>query len=395
MAHTYDAARGFRIQALIYNPDARAIFFQVVALVLVILVGWMLVTNTLQNMAAQDIRSGFGFLDNEAGFAISESLIPYDESSTYARAFVVGLLNTLSVAALGIVLATVLGVIIGIARLSTNWLVARLASAYVEIVRNIPLLLQLYIWYSVITESLPLPRDAINPGLDIYLTNRGVYMPVPADHWVWPFVLAALVVGIIAAVYIRRWAKRVQDATGEIRPALWYGLAAIVGLPLLVWLIGGAPTQMDTPALQGFNFRGGSVITPEFTALLLGLTIYTAGFIAEIVRGGILAVSHGQTEAARALGLKPVWVLRLVVLPQALRVIIPPTTSQYLNLTKNSSLAVAIGYPDLVSVGNTTLNITGQAIEAILIYMSVYLSISLAISAFMNWYNRAIALVER
>ena len=379
---------------LLYDPRARAVFYQLLTLTIVVAVGWFLVDNTLTNLANRNIASGFGFLDREAGFAISESVIAYNASDSYGRALLVGFLNTIRIAVLGIVVATVLGTVIGIARLSSNWLLAKLASVYVEVVRNIPLLLQLFVWYSVITVSLPHPREQVTIGLDIYLTNRGIYAPVPADHPVWLPVGVALVVAIGIAWGIARWAKRAQDETGRTKPVFWYSLAVIVGCPALVWLVGGAPTEMVVPVLDGFNFRG-EELTPEFLALLLGLSTYTAGFIAEIVRSGIQAVPKGQTEAARAVGLKPGRVLQLVILPQALRIIIPPTTSQYLNLTKNSSLAVAIGYPDLVSVGNTTLNQTGQAIEVIVIYMTVYLTISLLISLFMNWYNQRIALVER
>ena len=295
----------------------------------------------------------------------------------------------------GIVLATLLGTIVGVARLSSNWLVAKLATVYVEALRNIPLLLQLFFWYALITVSLPGPRQALNPLAGVFLSNRGLMFPIPASDPVFPAMGIAFLVGIVGAVLVDRWAVKRQAATGQQFPVFSAAAGLILGLPILVWLFGGAPTEMDMPALRGFNFRGGLTLSPEFAALLFGLTLYTATFIAEIVRGGIVAVPHGQTEASEALGLKRSWTLRLVVLPQALRIIIPPTTSQYLNLTKNSSLAVAIGYPDLVSIGNTTLNQTGQAIEAISIFMAVYLFLSLAISMFMNWYNTRIALVER
>ena len=373
----------------------RAIIYQILVLGGVVLVGWYLFSNTLANLERQNIASGFGFLDREAGFAISEGLIPYDASNTYGRALMVGLLNTLLVAALGVVLATFLGAVIGVARLSTNWLVAKLASAYVEVIRNIPLLLQLFVWYGVITVSLPHPREAMNPVAGVFLSNRGFKLPAPVSDPIHFYMGIAFVVGIVLAVLVARWGRRRQDLTGRSFPSFWAGLGLIFGLPLVMWLIGGAPTALEMPELRGFNFRGGVTISPEFAAVLFGLTFYTAGFIAEIVRSGILAVSHGQTEAASALGLRRGLVLRLVVMPQAVRIIVPPTTSQYLNLTKNSSLAVAVGYPDLVSIGNTTLNQTGQAIEAISIYMAVYLTISLLISLFMNWYNARIALVER
>ncbi len=373
----------------------RAIVYQILIVGAVAAIGWYLISNTMTNMANRGIATGFSFLDRESGFAIGEHLIPYSAADTYGRAFLVGLLNTLNVALIGIVLATVLGTVIGIARLSSNWLVARLAMVYIEAVRNVPLLLQLFVWYSVITVSLPLPREAFDPLPGVFLSNRGFKVPTLLDHPVYPFIGAALLAGIAAAVLMARWARRRQMRTGRPFPVGATATGLILGLPLLVWVAAGAPLPLEMPELRGFNFVGGLSISPEFAALLLGLTVYTASFIAEIVRNGILAVPRGQTEAALALGLRRGLVLRLVVLPQALRVIIPPTTSQYLNLTKNSSLAVAIGYPDLVSVGNTALNQTGQAIEAITIFMAVYLVISLSISLFMNWYNRRIALVER
>lgn len=377
------------------DPRIRAILYQIVVVGLLALLGWYLISNTLENLSRQNIASGFGFLEREAGFEIGEGLIPFSAANTYGRAFVVGLLNTFNVAILGIFLATLLGTLIGIARLSSNWLLAKMAGAYVEVVRNIPLLLQLFVWYALITFSLPSPRQALSPVPGVFLSNRGFKMPVPLYDPAHMLMLAALVLGIVATLLLRRWATRRQAETGQQFPLLWAGLGLILGLPLIAWLIGGAPTALNKPEIAGFNFRGGLTLSPEFGALLFGLTAYTAAFIAEIVRAGILAVPHGQTEAAGALGLRRGRILRLVVLPQALRIIIPPTTSQYLNLTKNSSLAIAIGYPDLVSVGNVTMNQTGQAIEAIAIFMAVYLAISLSISALMNWYNARIALVER
>jgi len=377
------------------EPQFRAVFYQVLAIALVLLAGWYLVTNVMDNLARQNVASGFRFLDRPAGFAIGEAMISYSAADTYGRAFIVGILNTFRVAVLGIVLATILGVIMGIARLSSNWLVAKIASMYVEVMRNLPLLLQLFIWYGVITVSLPGPRDALNPVEGVFLSNRGFMIPAPVADPVHAYMGIAALIALAAAIAIRRWAKRRQAETGAQFPVYRTAIGLLIGLPAIAWLLGGAPAVLETPELRGFNFVGGVSLTPEFAALLFGLTFYTAAFIAEIVRGGILAVSHGQSEAAFALGLRKNMVLRFVVLPQALRIIIPPTTSQYLNLTKNSSLAVAIGYPDLVSVGNTTLNQTGQAIEAISIFMAVYLTFSLSISLFMNWYNKAIALVER
>jgi general L-amino acid transport system permease protein len=377
------------------DPDVRSVVYQVVALALVGLIGWFLVSNTLHNLSVRNIASGFGFLERESGFAIGESPITFGPENTYGRAVLVGVLNTLRVAVVGIVLATIIGTIIGIARLSKNWLVNKLATVYVEVVRNVPLLLQLFFWYAIITETLPGPRQALNPIPGVFISNRGVKIPTPTDHFAFDLAGIGFLLGIVLAVLVSRWAKKRQDATGQSFPVYRAGIALILGLPILGWLIGGAPLELNVPKLQGFNHVGGATLTPEFAALLAGLVIYTAGFIAEVVRSGIQAVSHGQTEAAAALGLRRNQILRLVVLPQALRIIIPPMTSQYLNLTKNSSLAVAIGYPDIVSIANTTLNQTGQAIEGILIIMAVYLTISISISIFMNWYNKHIALVER
>ncbi|WP_198038202.1 amino acid ABC transporter permease [Skermanella stibiiresistens] len=381
--------------SLINDPAARAIFFQILVLGGVLLLGWYLVSNVMENLARQNIATGFSFLDREASFAIGESMIAYSPANSYSQALLVGFLNTIKVAVLGIILATVLGTIIGIARLSSNFLVAKLASAYVEVIRNIPVLLQLFFWYAVIGESLPGPREALNPLPGVFLSNRGMRVPALGDDPIWVWVGVAFLVAVVAVWFVARWARKRQEATGQQFHTVLASIGILVALPLLAWLLGGAPTALDIPALQGFNFRGGTSVSPEFAALLLGLVVYTASFIAEIVRSGIRSVNWGQTEAASALGLHRGTVLRLVVLPQALRIIVPPTTSQYLNLTKNSSLAVAIGYPDLVSVANTTLNQTGQAIEAVSIMMAVYLTISLGISLFMNWYNKRIALVER
>lgn len=377
------------------DPRLRGVIYQTVAVAAVAGLVWYLFSNTVANLAARNIATGFGFLGQQAGFAIGERLIPYDAADTYFRALVVGLLNTLRVAVVGIVLATIIGGIIGIARLSTNWLLARLAAGYVETFRNIPLLLQLFFWYAVITEFLPGPRNAIQLFPGAFASNRGVKLPVPADSVAYEYAAVGFVLALVLAALLSRWARRRRDANGRSPAGGWLTLGLLVALPVLGWLIGGAPAAWDVPKLQGFNFTGGATLSPEFTALLTGLVIYTAAFIAEIVRSGILAVGRGQREAALALGLTERQTLRLVVLPQALRVIVPPLTSQYLNLTKNSTLAVAIGYPDLVSVAGTTLNQTGQAIEGIAIIMLVFLTISLSISLFMNWYNRRIMLVER
>ena len=377
------------------DPNGRAVIYQIVMIAAVLAIGWYLVANTLANLERQQIASGFGFLDRESGFEISEGLISYSAAETYGRAFTVGLLNTFKVAILGIVAATVLGTVIGVARLSSNWLVAKLAMSYVEVLRNIPLLLQLFFWYGVITVSLPHPREALSPVEGVFLSNRGFKIPAPEPDIGYTLALAGVGLGLLGAWAVGRWARRRRNLTGQPFPSIGVGAGLIVGLPIAGWLIGGAPTTLEMPEVGRFGFTGGITLTPEFAALLFGLSTYTAAFIAEIVRSGILAVNWGQTEAGLSVGLSRGKVLRLIVLPQALRVIVPPTTSQYLNLTKNSSLAVAIGYPDLVHVGNTTMNQTGQAIEAISIFMAVYLSISLAISFLMNWYNQRIALVER
>jgi general L-amino acid transport system permease protein len=378
------------------NPKVRGVFYQLALLALALWLGYEFVLNAKANLDAQRITSGFGFLDQTAGFSVNQSLIPYNESDTYGRVFVVGLLNTLLVAGIGIVLATILGFVVGIARLSPNWLVARLAGAYVELIRNLPLLFQLLFWYLAVLGALPGPRQSISLFGEVFLNNRGIIVPAPTAGEGAGLVAAAFTVGVVAAVALRSWARRRQARTGEQFPVVWIGCAAVVGLPLLVLVATGFPIGFQKPELRGFNFVGGVRLIPEFVALLVALTTYTAAFIAEVVRAGLLAVPRGQTEAASALGLRRGATLRLVVVPQALRVIVPPLTNQYLNLTKNSSLAVAVGYPDLFAVfAGTTLNQTGQAIEIIAITMAVYLSISLVTSALMNWYNARIRLTER
>ena len=382
-------------RAAFYNdPTVRAIFWQVVVVGGVVALIGYLATNALDNLARQNIASGFGFLDLPAGFAIGEGLLEYDPSHTYFRAIVIGVLNTIKVAVAGIFFATIIGVIVGVARLSPNWLVARFATVYIESLRNVPLLLQLFFWYALLVEALPIAREAYGPFMGFYLSNRGLNVPLPHDIG-FLGLGAGMLVFVVAAIWLYRRNKRIHDATGETPSTLVPTLIMLVVFPFLGWVAGGFPTEFDTPELKGFSFKGGGVVSAEFMALWLGLTLYTASFIAEIVRSGIQAVTRGQWEAAGALGLRRGQILRFVVLPQALRVIIPPTTSQYLNLTKNSSLAVAIGYPDIVSIAGTTLNQTGQAIEGIAIIMTVYLTLSLSISAFMNWYNKKIALVER
>jgi general L-amino acid transport system permease protein len=381
----------------IYNrPKIRAVFYQFVLLAMVAWLGYEFALNAKANLDALKIASGFGFLDNTAGFAVNQSLIPYNESDTYGRVFLVGLLNTLLVAGIGIVLATILGFFIGIARLSRNWLLARLAEAYVELIRNLPLLFQLLFWYLAVLGTLPGPRQSISLFGEIFLNNRGIIVPAPVAGKGAGAVVAVFAVSVIAIVALKLWARRLQIRTGRHVPLLWISLALLV-VPLLLALIAtGFPIGFERPELRGFNFVGGIRLLPEFVALVVALTTYTAAFIAEVVRAGLLAVPRGQSEAAFALGLRRGLTLRLIIVPQALRVIVPPLTNQYLNLTKNSSLAVAVGYPDLFAVfAGTTLHQTGQAIEIIAITMAVYLAISLITSALMNWYNAHIRIAER
>ncbi len=378
------------------NPRVRAVVLQVLFLLGIVAFFAYVLDNTLNNLEQRGISTGFGFLSVEAGFGILQTLIEYSETSSYGRTFAVGLLNTLLVSALGILLATLLGFVIGVARLSGNWLVARLAGAYVEIFRNIPLLLQIFFWYFAVLRALPMPRQSLSFQDAVFVNLRGLYLPRPVLEDGFGLVMGAVGIVLIASVLLRRWARRRRDETGRQLAIGRYAVVMLIGLPLLAFYLAGKPLSWELPELRGFNFQGGIAVIPELTALLLALSIYTAAFIAEIVRSGILAVAKGQTEAAYALGLRPGQTLRLVIIPQALRVIIPPLTSQYLNLLKNSSLATAIGYPDLVSVfAGTTLNQTGQAVEVIAMTMAVYLFISLLISLIMNWYNKRIALVER
>ena len=384
-----------------YDPKVRGAAYQVILVTVILFVAYVAATNAIENLRRARIASGFGFWNVTAGFDVSTSLIPFSAAgSTYGQAFLVGLLNTLLVSATGIVLATILGFIMGVARLSKNWIVEKLATAYVELIRNVPLLLQLFFWYYAVIGSLPQPRESVQFGAGFFLNTRGLFMPRPLFASDACVVLAAFTIGLIGAIAFRIWAKRMQEQTGRQYPVGWTALGLIIGLPALVWiglaLAGANPITFDVPEQSRFNLRGGMQLGPEFVALVLGLVIYTGAFIAEVVRAGILSVSHGQTEAASSLGLHPGQTLRLVVIPQAMRVIIPPLTNQYLNLTKNSSLAVAIGYPDLVQVFmGTVLNQTGQAIEIVAITMAVYLIISLVTSAIMNIYNRRVAIVER
>jgi general L-amino acid transport system permease protein len=381
--------------SLLYNPKVRNVGYQLLLCGVIAVLVYGAVANAIDNLRRAKIASGFDFWNYPAGFDISQSLIDYSSTSTYGRAFWVGLCNTLLVAGLGIVFATIVGFTVGIARLSKNWLLARLATGYVELIRNLPVLLQLLFWYNAVLKALPEMRDSlVIPGA--FLNNRGLFIPQPIFHQGFGAVLAALLVGMAGSIAFRIWARKRQERSGERAPVLWIALGLIVGLPLVVFVLAGSPIELSYPEKGRFSINGGIEVLPELVALLFGLVIYTGAFIAEVVRAGILSVSHGQTEAAYSLGLRPGPTLRLVVLPQAMRVIIPPLTSQYLNLTKNSSLAVFVGYPDLVLVfAGTVLNQTGQAVEVIAITMLVYLTISLVTSLFMNWFNRRMALVER
>ncbi len=378
------------------DPKYRALFFQAILIAGLAFFGYTIIQNTLSNMEARGISTGFAFMSEKSGFDILQSLIPFDSDSTYGKTFIVGILNTLLVTGLGIIFATILGFIIGIARLSNNWLISRLAAVYIETFRNIPLLIQLFFWYFVVLKSLPQVRNSISFFDSVFLSNRGLYIPSPIFENGFIYTGIAILAGIIGSLILKKWARKRQEKTGQTFPVFLSSLGLIILLPIIVLFLSGNPLSWEIPKLGRFNIQGGASLIPELFALLLGLSIYTAAFIAEIVRSGITAVSHGQTEAALSVGLTPAQTLRLVVIPQALRVIIPPLTSQYLNLFKNSSLATAIGYPDLVAVFmGTTLNQTGQAVEIIAMTMAVYLTVSLLISMFMNWYNAKMSLVER
>ena len=380
-----------------YNdPIIRGRLYQLLVALLVLAFAVWIGFNTAENLARQNKTTGFDFFGKTSGFDIFFTLIPYSRASYYWEAFLVGILNTALVSVLGIFFATIWGFVLGIARLSNNWIISRLATVYIEILRNIPLLLQLFFWYFAVLKALPNVKQSYVFLGDFALNNRGIYIPAPIydDKFVW--VVGALAITLIGISFLRRWSRARLEATGQRFPVFLTSLALLIVLPGLVWLVSGTNVTFEIPELKGFNYKGGISLPPEFVALLMGLILYTATFIAENVRAGILAVSHGQTEAAQSLGLKDGDRLRLVIIPQAMRVIIPPLTSQYLNLTKNSSLAAAIGYPDLVSVFmGTTLNQTGRAIEVVFITLLVYLTLSLSTSAFMNWYNARVKLVER
>jgi general L-amino acid transport system permease protein len=373
----------------------RGLIYQVIAVGLIGLLLWFLAHNTLENMRSRGIQSGFGFLLQPAGFDIGEVLINFDALDPYWKAFLVGLLNTLRVAIIGIVLTTVFGTLLGIGRFSRNALVRGLCYGYVEVFRNIPVLLQLLMWYLVFTELLPDPFDPVKAFGLFYLSKGGFQYPVPVWGLGQGLALIGAMVGLGVAWLYRRWARRAFEQTGRVRSMFWVPLAIVIACAVLGWVVGGAPTAWNIPHQGEGMVEGGAAVTPEFLAVLLGLTFYTSAFVAEVVRAGIQSVSHGQVEAASSLGLSRNQAMRLVILPQAMRVIIPPMTNQYLNLTKNSSLAVAIGYPDIVSISNTAINQTGRAVECIAIIMAVYLTTSLTTSAIMGWYNKRAAIKER
>ena len=383
-----------RYLAALGRGELKGLLWQVLVVGIAIAVVVFLWSNTVTNLTARRITTGFAFLGREAGMPIADSLLTYSPRDSYLWAFVVGVANTLRVAVIGIVLATILGTLIGISRLSANWLLSRFAAVYVEVLRDIPLLLQLLFWY-VLMQALPIARAAWRPIEGVFLSNRGLILPAIPIGSPQLWVLGAAVLGVAVFYVIQRWLIAQQMRDGKPRPAWPFALGFIVFLPAAVSLLLGVSWTIEWPELRGFNFIGGLTLSPEYFALLIALVTYTSAFIAEIVRSGIQSVPSGQWDAANALGLRRSFMLRQIILPQALRVIVPPMTSQYLNLTKNSSLAVAIGYQDVVSIANTTLNQTGQAIEAIALIMAVFLTISLGISFFMNWYNARIALVER
>ncbi len=393
-AHRPPGGNAVTLGSLWTDERARGVLFQLLLILGVALFIAFIVSNTIANLQRAGLASGFGFLFDTASFDINQRLFDYSSTSTYGRAFLIGGANTVLVAALGIVAATFIGFATGVMRLSNNFLISRCAAAYVEFTRNVPILLQIIFWWMIML-TLPRVRDGFSIGDSIFLNNRGLRLPAPLFEDGFTVVLLMVPAGLALTYLLSRWARTRQEATGATFPVTWCGVGLIVGLPAAVYFVLGQPLDFEIPEQKRFNLQGGIHVSPELVALWLALSTYTGAFISEVVRGGILAVSKGQTEAAGALGLRPGLTMRKIILPQALRVIIPPMTSQYLNLTKNSSLAVAIGYQDLVSIGDTILNQSGQALEVISIYMAFYLVLSLLTSAFMNWYNKRIALVER
>jgi len=390
-------SKNIKKTAAFYNrEDVRQVFFQVVVFGLLAWFFYNIYQNTITNMELRGIQTGFGFLNTTAGFDVLFSLLEYDSTDTFGRTFVVGLLNTLLVAFIGIILATIVGFLVGIARLSSNWLLSKLAVIFIEVFRNVPLLLQIFFWYSVVLAALPNARNSLTIGDWFAMNTRGLYLPkVNWDAAGW-FVTLSLIAAVLMTTYLSRAARKHQERTGESKSTFLKNLLIIIGLPTMVFFLVGQPASVEYAVLQGFNYQGGLSIMPELIALLIALSLYTAAFIAEAVRAGMQSVSRGQIEAARALGLREGRMLRLVLIPQAMRVIIPPLNSQYQNLLKNSSLAMAAGYPDLVSVFmGTTLNQTGQAVEIVFLTMATYLLMNLLMSAGMNLYNSKLQLQER
>jgi general L-amino acid transport system permease protein len=385
---------GARLATLLGSKASRAWCYQFLLAALLAGFSWWLYNNVVENMRTQHIATGFGFLGQSAQFAIGETLIDYTPRDSYARAVLVGLLNTLYVTLCGIVLATTLGFIVGLGRVSKNWLLVKMAEGYVELLRNVPVILQVIFW-SVVIRNLPSPRDAIDLGVFGFLTNRGLTLTVIQGHSGWLLALYALVLAVVISAGASVLARRLREQQGRIIPVARLRVALIFGLPLLAWWLAGAPLELNQPELRGFNFKGGFTVSPEFTALLLGIALYSSAFIAEIVRAGIQSVPKGQLEAARTLSLSPWQVIRHVVMPQAMRVMVPPLASQYVSLAKNSSIAVVVGYPELANITNTLMNQTGQALEAIAIMMVVYLIISGSTSLLMNLFNRYVAIKER
>jgi general L-amino acid transport system permease protein len=379
------------------NPKHRALFFQILALLAVVLLAIYFTNNMFANTETRGITTGFSFLNNNAGFGISQTLIPYsDETSSYLDVFIVGILNTLLVSILGIIFASIIGLLLGVARLSSNFLVSKLAQVYIETFRNIPILLQILFWYNVVLAALPGPRQSVNYLDSIFLNNRGLLLPEPIFQNGSGSILIAFIIAVVGVIYLARWARKRHQDTGQEFPIFKVSIAILIAAPTLVYFVTGQPITAEYPVLKGFNFKGGLTIIPELLALLFALSIYTATYIAEAVRAGIEAVPKGQKEAAKSLGLKDYVILSKIVLPQALRVIIPPVINQYLNLAKNSSLATAVGYPDLVAVfSGTTLTLVGQAVEIILMTMAVYLTMSIVISLLLNWVNAKMAIKGR
>jgi general L-amino acid transport system permease protein len=378
------------------NPENRAIIYQIIALAAIFMFTYFVINNMFTNIEKRGITTGFDFLGNQAGFGILQTLIPYQESDSHGRVFIVGLLNTVLVSAIGIFFASIIGLLVGVGRLSSNWMVSKLSMVYVETFRNIPILLQILFWYNVVLASLPSPKQSISFFDSIFFNNRGLYIPKPLLESGFIWVGIAFIIAIIAVIYLSNWAKKRHDETGESFPLFFVSLAILIGSPLLVFILSGSPATLDYAKLTGFNFKGGWTLIPELLALAFALSIYTATYIAEAVRAGIEAVPKGQKEAASALGLQDSVILKKVVLPQALRVIIPPVINQYLNLVKNSSLATAIGYPELVTIfSGTSLNQVGQAVEIILMTMAVYLTLSILISILMNYINSRMQIKER